>query len=130
MPIQPILPKGPLYDEGRFRSSLETAVRNVVVEGVRFMAAYPAQHAGARYRRTGTLGRSWSSEVTVRSDAIEGVTGSNSGAAPYNRQVEGSDAEQDARFRNWGWQNSSDLASHFAFVAPGLLDAAVKAALG
>ena len=47
------------------------------------MAHYPAQRAGSGYRRTGTLGRRWTTRVTERSDGLEGKVGNNTTYGPF-----------------------------------------------
>lgn len=98
----PILPKGALIDRAQLTQALTAAVRDTQAEGVRLMATYPPQASNSRYKRTGTLKRSWSAPPVVASgDTITGEIGSNGGMAPYNEQVEGQ--AQDAAFAARGW---------------------------
>ena len=46
------------------------------------MAQYPAQRAGSTYRRTGTLGRKWTSKIHEGSGEITGAVGNNVWYAP------------------------------------------------
>lgn len=104
IPIKP--PKGGLLNRAKLMDGLTRAVRDMQAEGVRFMAEYPA--AVGRYKRTGTLKRSWSAKPVRRtSTRIEGEIGSNGNIAPYNGQVQG-DA-QEAFFRGRGWRSTKDL---------------------
>ena len=86
---------------------IEQAVRNEVVEGVRFMSVYPPAPPNSRYVRTGILRRSWNFKVVTGGGRIEGVVGSQSNIAPYNEEVQGS--PQGNIFRDIGWRNTDDL---------------------
>ena len=83
----------------------------VTARGQRFIARYPAQRlTKSGYRRTGTLKRSWSSEVNVSSRRITGIVGSNSNIAPYNKFVQGLPQNVDKIFPQAGWKGVDDLA--------------------
>lgn len=109
--ITPILPRGPLVNAQAVYAAAQRAMTNTVVEGARFMAEYPVQRlTKTKYRRTGTLKRSWSFKVEAGATKIVGIVGSNAGIAPYNREVQGESGEQKAMFRErGGWQNVDDL---------------------
>lgn len=109
--INPILPKRQMVDRAALTAAAQRAMRNTVVEGARFMSEYPPQRlTKTGYRRTGTLKRSWSFKVETTASAVIGTVGSNSGVAPYNRDVQGPGTEQKAMFRvRGGWQNVDDL---------------------
>lgn len=47
------------------------------------MAIYPPQRSGSAYRRSGTLGRRWTTRVTERSDGLEGKVGNNTSYGPF-----------------------------------------------
>lgn len=47
------------------------------------MAHYPPQRAGSTYRRTGTLGRRWTTRVIERGDGLEGKVGNNTVYGPF-----------------------------------------------
>lgn len=86
---------------------------NTVSEGQRFIAEYPAQlPTKYGYRRTGTLKRSWSSQVRRQSNRIEGIIGSNSRMAPYNRWVQGE--EQTREMARRGWKTVKELRVQMA----------------
>ena len=107
--IIPIRSRAPKPDARKIRRELEKAMRDSVSDGQRFIAKYPPQRLRKTgYRRTGTLKRSWSSKVTSGARRIEGVVGSNSGIAPYNRPVQG--RRQVPAFRRAGWKGVDDLA--------------------
>ena len=46
------------------------------------MAQYPAQRPNSTYRRTGTLGRKWTSKIEQSSTSITGRVGNNTDYAP------------------------------------------------
>ena len=46
------------------------------------MAQYPAQRPNSTYRRTGTLGRKWTSKIEQSSTSITGRVGNNTSYAP------------------------------------------------
>lgn len=71
------------------------------------LATYPPQKAETRYRRTGTLGRSWSHRVLLKSDKIETVVGSQGQIAPYNVYVQG--AQQRKGMRGIGWKTPKEV---------------------
>lgn len=74
-----------------------------------FMARYPAQPAGSRYRRTGDYGRKWSTHITESGATIEGELGnsvrSRRGGRSYGPYV--GSAQQQARW-NRHWQTDED----------------------
>lgn len=126
--VQPIGGDKPLFDVEKMLSQLERDFTDLTSEGVRKMATYPVQRAGSRYRRTGTLGRSWSATPTTRSgDKIEAVIGSNSNIAPYNRDVEGDD--QLPLFQALGWQNTNDLMRSLQAKVPLVIQRALQAGI-
>ena len=47
------------------------------------LATYPTPLTNSSYRRTGTLGRSWTTAISAISDGIRGEVGNNVGYAPY-----------------------------------------------
>lgn len=106
--IIPIRPSRPLFNKALFRAAVKRAMTDTVVEGVRYVRYYPPTAPDQKYRRTGNLGRSWSFVVTQRGDRTEGVVGSNSNTAPYNREVQGGNPRP--IFTRIGWRNVNDLA--------------------
>lgn len=46
------------------------------------MAQYPAQRSNSKYRRTGTLGRKWTSKIDQTSNELRGRVGNNTYYAP------------------------------------------------
>lgn len=47
------------------------------------MAHYPPQRAGSTYRRTGTLGRRWTTRITDSASGLEGKVGNNTAYGPF-----------------------------------------------
>lgn len=104
MPIKliAIKAKRPVIDTAAVMRELTGALRDMQAEGVRLMATYPPQRADSRYRRTGTLKRSWSMPpVRRQGSALAAEIFSNGGIAPYNRKVQG--VAQDPFFGARGW---------------------------
>lgn len=98
-----IKPK-PLMDPRKIQAELVKVMEDTVQDGITFMREYPPQTlTKTGYVRTGTLMRSWSKDVKVSTDRIEGTIGSNGGMAPYNLYVEG--PEQTHMMASAGWQN-------------------------
>lgn len=85
-----IKPSKALVDTRKLQSDLVKAMRDTTQEGANFMRRYPMQVlTESHYKRTGTLMRSWSKEVKVNKDNIEGIISSNANMAPYNVYVQG-----------------------------------------
>jgi hypothetical protein len=75
------------------------------------MARYPAPPANSRYRRTGTLGRTWSSRVSLTSGGVEGELGNNARSPRgriYGPYVQ--DHERQARWHVGRWQTDRQVA--------------------
>lgn len=47
------------------------------------MAKYPTQRAGSNYRRTGTLGRRWTTKVAQNGDKLIGTVGNSTSYGPF-----------------------------------------------
>lgn len=110
MPVRlvPIKTTQPVLATAKMLSALTAAIRDTQAEGVRLMATYPPQRPGSRYKRTGTLKRSWSmGPVRHEGSALSGEILSNGGIAPYNDDVQGH--VQDAFFAARGWVNVREL---------------------
>jgi len=105
--VIPITPTESLVNTPKLFVLLTAAVRDQVAEGVRLMSIYPPQLGRSKYRRTGTLRRSWSFGVTTGGGRIEGLVRSASNIAPYNREVQGE--EQLLFFGRRGWANIKEL---------------------
>lgn len=89
-------------------TGLVAAMQDTTSDGVRLVSTYPPQTLTATgYRRTGTLKRSWSPDVSVSGIRITGIVGSNGNIAPYNLEVQG--PVQNRVFKSAGWPNEADL---------------------
>lgn len=114
--ITPIVPVGARVDVGAFNQDVVKMMRRATAEGQRKIAIYPPQRLRkSGYRRTGTLKRSWSKKVSAGGNKVQGIVGSNSNIAPYNRFVQGprkakgSDQSQLPIFRRAGWSGVDEL---------------------
>ena len=47
------------------------------------MASYPPQRSGSTYRRTGTLGRRWTTRISESGQGITGKVGNNTAYGPF-----------------------------------------------
>lgn len=70
------------------------------------MAKYPAQRAGSSYRRTGTLGRRWTSVVTESANGLVGTVGNNTSYGPWVQSSMFQAAVHQGR-----WQTDQDVAT-------------------
>lgn len=98
-----------LYDVAR---EVESAVYMACKEGHGYIAVYPPEPWWSGYKRTHTLGKSWSMGVSASSRRIEGAVGSSSGMAPYNLYVQGD--LQTGFHHATGWRTVSLLADVMA----------------
>lgn len=132
MPLQLVAIKAtvPVLDTKAFLAAATAAVRDTQAEGVRLMATYPPQWPNSRYRRTGTLKRSWHTPPVQQSgNAIVGEIASQGQIAPYNEKVQG--MAQDPFFRQRGWTDVEDLVKLVRKELPPRVQAAVdKSAKG
>ena len=62
---------------------LKPPMHRSVLRLQRDMAQYPSPPAGSTYRRTGTLGRRWTTDVNVTAHGIRGAVGNNTPYAPW-----------------------------------------------
>lgn len=89
------------------------------------LATYPPQRAGVDYRRTGTLGRSWQSDVKTGGGKIVGTVASQGQIAPYNVYVQGPNQVRWAAA--YGWKQPKDVMKKRWPRAVKQLQAAIKA---
>jgi len=113
-------------DSVKLLAAVSNAMRDELAEGERFITDYPPQSASSRYRRTGTLKRSWTSNMKSGGSKIEGTIGSSGNIAPYNEDVQGED--QEAIFKRIGWRTVDDLASKVQGEYPDRVQDAVNSA--
>lgn len=69
-------------DTGNPGSTVRQVLRRVVTIVQARMMVYPPQRAGSSYRRTGTLGRTWTSDVYPEGDSLIGKVGNVTKYAP------------------------------------------------
>ena len=108
--------------------ALRGAMTDATVWLLRQMQTYPPQRTGSAYRRTGTLGRSWSRAVTDETGAIVGRVTSSGNTAPYNRLVQ--DRTRQARVHRGRWQTAQDVSERSAGQINDMFAARIRAALG
>lgn len=82
--------EGPL-DRGAFR--IEAALK-----------AYPAQRSGSSYRRTGTLGRRWTTRPIREADTVGREVGNNTVYAPFVQSD-----EMQAYMHRGVWRTDADV---------------------
>lgn len=131
MPIRivPIKATQPIMDTPKLLAALTRALVDTQAEGVRLMATYPPQRAGSRYRRTGTLKRSWSMPPVKREGtSMAAEIFSNGGIAPYNDEVEGH--VQSQFFAQRGWVNVRELVKLVNKQLPVRVQRAIDKATG
>ena len=91
-------------DTGDPGSTLRQAMRRAVLRVQAGMMDYPTQRSGSSYRRTGTLGRRWTTEVLPEGDELIGKVGNNTKYAP---QVQSEKFQ--ARVHRERWQTDADV---------------------
>lgn len=69
------------------------------------IATYPPQRAEVTYRRTGTLGRTWTTKVTKSRNGIKGEVGNKTAYAPFVQEAE----EQTWPHALTGWVTDEDV---------------------
>ncbi len=85
-------------DTGDPGSTLRQAMRRAVLRVQAGMMDYPTQRSGSSYRRTGTLGRRWTSEVYAEGDSLIGKVGNVTKYAP---QVQSEKFQSKAHKGRW-----------------------------
>lgn len=116
-------------DTRKIAADVNRLMRDVTADGQRLIATYPPQRLRkTRYRRTGTLKRSWSRKIRRRGNDLTGEVGSNSNIAPYNRYVQGQRPVK--IFRRAGWKNVDDLAEQMVDDFNDGLDDIIEKATG
>lgn len=90
---------------GQITEALRLGTEDTTLYWQRLVKTYPAQRTST-YRRTGTLGRSWTSpdsrRVEVVGTTVQGRVSSSGYIAPYNRYVQ--DEELQARVHQGTWE--------------------------
>ena len=85
-------------DTGDPGSTVRQVLRRVVILIQSRMMVYPPQRAGSSYRRTGTLGRTWTSDVYSEGDSLIGKVGNVTKYAP---QVQSEKFQSKAHKGRW-----------------------------
>lgn len=91
----------------------------------RQLAVYPPARSGSTYRRTGTLGRRWTTRVSGSGYDVEGVVGNNTAYGPYVM-----DWHQQAWMHVGVWPIAQDVAGQAEGEIAAIFADAVSAALG
>jgi len=102
------------------RPAMEHAVKLVQ----RDMADYPAQRAGSTYRRTGTLGRRWTTKVSYGSSGVQGKVGNNTKYGPYVQSE-----RFQSRIHRGRWQTDEQVLERDTEKITGLLQDTIDKAL-
>lgn len=124
---QQIGPAAPLPDGRQVLREIQAeALTGLTLDGQRFMQQYPAQRAGTRYRRTGTLGRSWGQRVIAQGNRVVGEIFSNGNIAPYNQAVQGDPRQWWAPM--YGWPGVLDLIKLIKQELPGRVQESINKA--
>ena len=85
--------------------ALEGTYNDASALALRELKSYPPQRAGSTYKRTRTLGRSWSRAFGGSGLERWVLIGSNENIAPYNRAVQ--DETRQARVHRGRWTNTA-----------------------
>ena len=87
-------------------NALRDPMQRAVLRIQRDMQEYPTQRVGSTYRRTGTLGRLWTTRVQQNSGYLEGKVGNRVKYAPFvqSRQFQ-------ARIHRGRWQTDERVVN-------------------
>jgi hypothetical protein len=83
---------------------LNPPMQRAVLRLQRDMADYPPARPGSSYRRTGTLGRRWTTEITRNGNGLIGKTGNNTSYGPWVQSK-----QFQARVHRGRWQTDEDV---------------------
>jgi len=116
----------------RAPQALENAIVGAMNDGATLFRAtmqrYPAPPPNSSYRRTGTLGRSWSVKPISRTaSGWSVVIGSNGNMAPYNRAVQ--KRSEQARIHRGRWVTAETATEQSASQIQRFVDARIRAAM-
>lgn len=89
------------------RPILEDASSAALLSLIPDLASYPPKPAGSTYRRTGTLGRLWTSARPEFAPVASGFEASVGNATPYGDFVQGE--HQTGFHKEHGWSNVDDV---------------------
>ncbi len=89
------------------------------------MQKYPPQRAGSAYRRTGTLGRRWTTpRVISEARRVEGSVGNNTSYGPFVQS-----SQFQARVHRGLWQTDAQVMERNIPVIVSEFEAAIRSAL-
>lgn len=88
------------------------------------MQKYPPQRAGSPYRRTGTLGRRWTTRVVSEARRVEGSVGNNTVYGPFVQS-----SQFQARVHRSIWQTDAQVLERNIPVIVSEFEAAIRRAL-
>jgi len=95
--VEALLDRAPRRVNDALRLGMEDAAALLL----RTLKTYPPKVDSTTYRRTGTLGRSWSRTISGGGATVRAEITSSGYIAPYNRYVQ--DREQQARVHRGRW---------------------------
>ena len=84
---------------------LKTPMQRAVIRLQARMAVYPPPPPNSRYRRTGTLGRRWTTEIQEFPDGVTGKVGNDTIYGPLVQ----SSKLQTATHKRTGWQTDAQV---------------------
>jgi hypothetical protein len=106
-------------------AKLDRAMRGAMNDAtallLRDLQTYPPERSGQTYRRTRTLGRAWSREITGQGLDMTGIVGSNGNMAPYNREVQ--DYANQAKIHRGRWPTIQGVTANRERTIQGMFDA-------
>jgi hypothetical protein len=89
------------------------------------ISPYPQAPASSTYRRTGTLGRRWTTSVQMHSNGVEGKVGNNTTYAPFVQS-----ARFQATVHRGRWHTDSQVAQRRRVSIIARFNDAIRRALG
>jgi len=103
---------------------LRTPMYRAVLRIQADMQKYPPQRAGSTYRRTGTLGRRWTTNVVSTARRAEGSVGNNTSYGPFVQS-----SQFQARVHRGVWQTDTQVIERNIDVIVSEFSAAIRSAL-
>jgi hypothetical protein len=110
----------------RIEWAMRAAMNDATSLLLRDMKTYPTPPAASTYTQTGTLGGSWTKEITGSGINITGRVGSNRNEAPYNRYVQ--DATLQARVHQGRWQTVQSVTKERENTVRGFFETRLRQA--
>ncbi len=113
----------------RIDRAMTSAMHDATSYLLRQMRVYPSPPAGSKYRRTGTLARSWHVPPFQGSGlSLVGRVASSGTTAPYNRWVQ--DRARQAYMHVGRWQTAQDVAERSTQAINDMFQNRIRAAVG